>query len=194
MEPVSTLIIASFVAVTATARPRWDPPRVMGKEPDSITLVETPPQIIRTLTAPARLPSTLVTETVPPDEIPFYSLKEILIKEINAYKPDYPGSDPGIVSNIDDIETALSFIQKLPSGIALPVLMRSDDGQIGMYWDNDNAYIDINIDPGSTLSLFSRARSTGKETFIDNIPISAIDAHWAFEHLGLLTKPHTLAA
>jgi hypothetical protein len=198
MEPVSTLIAITSIAVGATARPRWEPPRIEVKLLPKTAFVDLQPAPTRFLIAPAardsgNLPIVMTSPRAAASH-PFITLKDRLIAEVQAFHPAHPGSDPGIVSDIDDIFTAAEFLTRLPAGIPLPTLMRTDDGQIGMYWDIDDIYMDINIDPGRRLSLFSKVRSEAREIFIDAIPLDAIDANWAFEHIGMLTNPRMLAA
>jgi len=134
------------------------------------------------LVAPAMLP------------LVFTSLKEALFAELESYAPGHPAGDPGIASSVDDIAAAISLIRALPSGIPLPVLMRNDEGRLGMYWDNDDVYVDIDIDGGGTLSLFSRMRSSGAEQFLRGVAVDQVDAAWAYLHLGALAGQYAAAA
>jgi hypothetical protein len=185
MEPVSTLLVLTSVAVAATSRPRWEAPKIEAKTHLRTIIVN--PQNAPTHVLGARSASAV-------NPLAFPTLKDRLLKELESFVPGNPGSDPGITSVVDDISTASEFLKRLPAGIPLPTLMRSDDGQIGMYWDSEDAYLDINIDSGRTLSLFSRLRSENKETFIDSIPIAAITPRWAFENLAMLSNSHAIAA
>lgn len=184
MDPVSTFfLIASFTAGTATtARPRWEAPKIEAKSPHTPLVLRMP------------VPTSILVAPTAAKPQPFATLKDRLLVELQSFVPGHPKGDPGIVSNEDDIRTASDFIKILPGGIPLPTLMRNDDGHIGMYWDNDDAYIDINIDHGSTLSLFSRIRSTGEETFIPSIPLASTTPDWAFENLAALVHKHAVAA
>lgn len=198
MEPVTFIALAS-IAVAATARPRWDPPRVMGDElPPTLVIEPLPAPTNMLVAATARtIYSPFVSKLHAPVASPqpqFLSLKDRLLNELAMFQPGYPGGDPGIVSEAEDVRTASMFLKTFPAGVPLPVLMRSDDGQIGMYWDIDDIYIDINIDPASTLSMFSRVRSTGVEHFIEEISLNTVTADWISENIGsLILSRRTIA-
>lgn len=182
MEPVTLFVIASFTAnAAATSRAPWSAPRIEKKNPRA-TLVLSIPAPTNLLVAPAAAPTAFVT------------LKDRLLKELEQFSPNAANSDPGLISSTEDISAAAEILRILPAGLPLPTLMRNDDGQIGMYWDNDQAYADINIEPGRTLSLFSRSRLSGKETFIDTISLASFTPSWAFENLSLLIGDNLAAA
>lgn len=200
MEPVSTLIaITSLAAAAATSRQRWEPPRIESQDYSNTVLVNSravPTDILVVPTAVTKNALLIGSRGVsaPKSAPQFLSLKDRLLDELKLYDPKNPAADQSIVSSVEDVHTASEFLRKLPAGIPLPTLMRSDDGQIGMYWDSKDVYIDINIEPAQTLSMFTRMRSVGAENFIDGIPLGAIDASWAFNHLGALTLPSAIAA
>lgn len=186
MEPLTTISFIAYCAVGAavTSRNILEAPRIEEKSP-------TPNMIIKSRPAPSNI---LVANAMPLKALPFLTLKDKIITELETFTPGHPGGDPGIVSKTDDIATAKEFIQVLPAGIPLPTLMRTDDGQIGMYWDIDDVYVDINIDPGRTISVFSRIRSQGKDSILDAVPIQAVTPLWALENMAVLADSHALAA
>jgi hypothetical protein len=182
MEPVTLFVLASLTAgAAATARTPWNAPRIEEKKSE-ISLVQAIPAPTNFLVAPALSAAPLMT------------LKDRLLKEVEQFSPTAPHSDPAIISHLDDIAAAKTILKALPAGLPLPTLMRNDDGQIGMYWDSDDAYADINIEPGQSFSFFSRSRSSGQERFIDSIPANTFTSEWAFHNLGLLVEEHLAAA
>jgi len=120
--------------------------------------------------------------------------KTALFDKLISFHPEYFGGDPGITSKVDHIITAVEFIAAIPAYIPNPILMRNDEGQIGMYWDNDDAYVDISIDEDSSISLFSKVRSTDAEKFISNVNIAEIDNEWMLNNLGSLLIQYVRAA
>lgn len=122
------------------------------------------------------------------------SPKESIFNELLSYAPGNANCGNEVTTNTKHIITAMIFIEDLPLDIPLPTPMRNDQGDIGMYWDNDDAYIDINIDGENALSIYTRIRSTGEEKFIDNIALESINSNWAYEHLSAIAAPIAIAA
>lgn len=175
MEPVSTIVlVASMFAGAASTRSSWDVPLIGMPVPAYIA-----EPLIKTSTAQTVSP----TET---SSAQVQSGKEILYRQLATYLPGHKAADPTIISKSEDIFVALQFIRMLPSYVTLPTLMRNEDGEIGMYWDDNDVYVDINIDENSTLSLYSRIRSSGAETFIDEVHVDELTAQWAQENIERL--------
>lgn len=188
MEPVSTmLLVASFLASPAiTKLPRWDAP----KEERSPYL--SPTALPKYLENYSRLSSTqqLVAPNIGLASL--LTLKDEMYAELNMYRPS--GSTSSIASTDDNVDGAIKFIEALPVGIPLPTLMRSDECEIGFFWDNEVAYVDINIEADGKMSLFSRIRSSDKETFIEDIKIEEIDFIWAYKNLPVLSSSNYVLA
>ena len=215
MEPittVSTLVLAaSMIAAPKTIKPQVNKPGVVSVlDWDGISGTIYLEQDVNTheYFMPSILPSspTILTESskpispkpIPsvstdPDESAIVSLKERLYTELIAYLPEHPRGDSSIISSEEDVVTAIRLIRSLPAGIPLPSLMRNDDGEIGMYWDDGDVYLDINIEPAGIFSMYSRIRTTGGEGFIDGINIDEIDRKWVLENLSVLKRESMVA-
>lgn len=169
-------LVASVTAGTeVTARPLWEAPKIETKSANMAFELDMPV-------------ATSILIATPVNGLPFTTPKDRVIQTLESYAPGHPAGDPSISSKLEDIATAIAVIQTLPSGIPIPTVMRNDDGEIGMFWDNNDAYVDINIDSDGSLSLFSRVRSTGKEDFFCNINVDDVNADWAHKHLAALSQ------
>lgn len=179
MDPVTLLVFTSLTASAAvTARSPWSAPRIEEKTP-GLVIFQSIPAPTNLLVAPAVVAAPLVT------------LKDRLLTEIQQFS--LGAADP-VVSTHEDIATAEAILKALPAGLPLPVLMRNDNGQIGMYWDSEGAYADINIEPGHIFSFFSRSRVSGQERFIDALQVTAFTSAWAFDNLSVLVDGQLAAA
>lgn len=169
MRTVSTLALATTMvfsaATSSTAAPAWTAPcgRVAGEAHSD----GTSGQLIR--------PPVSASEAL-------LEAKQSLYRELITYLPGHPEGDPGIISSETDVVTAFKIIRAIPQEFALPTLMRTDEGEIGMYWDDKDLYVDINIEPDGTFSLFSRRRSTKEEIFTDSIETLELTHAW-FAHV-----------
>jgi hypothetical protein len=64
------------------------------------------------------------------------------------------------------LEHAEHMIAILPSGIPAPRPMIGADGRVGLYWDRDTSFADIEIEPNGSFSLFTRWKvGTREETY-----------------------------
>lgn len=163
MKP-TTLIELCAVASIATASPAWgchEPPvypsHIVFDKIDSNIIVDERPE----------------TEIVPigfSDSI--YSGYDLLKMDLKAYlslEDGWDNQDSKAVL-VETINTAIQFVDKLPSGIPLPKPMLSNNGEIGLYWDIGDIYADVSFEEGNSLSIFLRDRSDEEhETFVEFI-------------------------
>lgn len=194
MEPLSTLmLVASFlVAPAATSRPRWE----KNHDERNVIMPVVPPTTLDTgsefstqrLVLGASIGQELTGFQAFPDR------KNSLYERLAAFRPSDDQKIHTVLSKEVDINNAVYFVEMLPSGIPLPTLMRSDEGEIGLYWDTNEAYIDVNFDQDGTLSLYSRSREDGQEVFVENINITDLDATWAYETLSALATKYSMEA
>jgi len=174
---LSTILLASVVVCSgATAKPAWTPPKF---EPRQSNFSEP----TKTMAAETNMPI-----VKPIGDVAFLSPKNRAIRTLQSYHPENPLGDISINTNPDHIEIAQSIIQALPSGFPIPWVNRNDDGEVGLYWDDDNAYADIDIDGEGGISFYSKLRSTGDENFVDEIALEEFDQRWISDHLSLLLK------
>lgn len=109
--------------------------------------------------------------------------QERAIDRLNSYLPTNPLGDISIRSNPDHVATAIAFINFLPPEISVPSIMRTEEGDIGMYWDIDDAYADIRVEVDGSLSLFCHVRSLDVDTYLNDISITQLTHDWARLHL-----------
>lgn len=82
---------------------------------------------------------------------------------------DGEDSEPAHSTHID---AAIAILRLLPAGIPLPKPMLSSDGEVGLYWKNNNFLADAVIEDEKHFSLFIRSLKSGnKEVFIPSIAI-----------------------
>jgi hypothetical protein len=78
------------------------------------------------------------------------------------------------------INLATLFINALPRDVSLPKAMLSSSGEIGLYWDTSDIYIDLEFSSDTTFSAYFRDRHTGVERFVDNLSMSDSDLDLIF--------------
>lgn len=172
---LSTLLFASAMSCAATAKPLWNPPRIEPKQ----SIYSDPAEL-------AANAETNIGIVEPIGSAAFISPKERALRTLWSYDPSNPLGDTTIVTNVGHIQLAEQIIQSLPAGFPIPWMNRNDDGEVGLYWDDDDAYADIDIDSDGVISFYSKLRSTGEEQFLPEISIDEFNPAWAHEHLALL--------
>jgi hypothetical protein len=108
----------------------------------------------------------------------------------------YNDLPPDPISRVD-VLSAYRFIRTIVElGVSFPSLMFGDDGSVGMYWDNDIQYADVEIESNNTLinfqydfiiSLFSRDRADGHENYIE-FKIDEVNKEWVEKNLSAFMK------
>ena len=177
------VLLSAMTNPAATAAPLWNPPKIEPKrifaEPLDIT---------------ASIAETNIGIAAPVGDATFIAPKERALRALQLYHPDNPLGDTSIVTNPLHIEVAKGIIHSLPAGFPIPWVNRNDDGEVGLYWDDDDAYADIDIDADGQISFYSKLRSTGEEQFIAGIALADFTPDWAGQHLELLTRKTSRAA
>lgn len=108
----------------------------------------------------------------------------------------YNDLPPDPISRVD-VFSAYKFIRTIAKlGVDLPSLMFGDDGSVGMYWDNDIQYADVEIESTNvligyeydfTISLFSRDRVGKHENYIE-FKIDEVNKEWVEKNLSAFMK------
>lgn len=173
MEPVSTLMLAASISLgaAATQRPKWEDTIAPATPPTTIVHPVEKRTIVRAIAPQTK------------KDVVASSPKERLFAQLLSYIPvgtEDPEVEP--VSDLEHILVANQFLRELPGSIPLPTLMRNDDGRIGMFWDNDDTYIDLDVESNSTFSLYTRVRSTGERKLIENIDINTLSSAWYLDN------------
>jgi hypothetical protein len=180
---LSTVLMAASAmgASAATASPRWEPPKierkpVFGKPFEYAIAV------------------TNIAIAAPVGNTAFVSPKDRTLQVLRSYHPENPKGDSSITTNPEHIALAERIVNSLPAGYPIPWANRNDDGEVGLYWDDNDAYADIDIDAEGSISFFSKLRSTGEEDFVSDIDIFDLNRDWANKHLSLLLRKMPRAA
>lgn len=85
----------------------------------------------------------------------------------------------------EDVLTAYAFIKKIVTEFRVkpPTLMFGDDGSVGMYWDDDVFYVDVEVERGSdVMTIYTRVRGGGVQHF-STFKIGSVDQIWVGHHL-----------
>jgi len=70
------------------------------------------------------------------------------------------------------IDKMISAIKSIPSGIPTPKPMLSDSGELGLYWDVDQVFADLELESNGQFSFFIRKKGEeATEKFIDGIDV-----------------------
>ena len=100
-----------------------------------------------------------------------------IFKELNSYKdlkPNWDGYN-GKKPSDEIINTAKKFLEKLQnSQISSPEIMLSGSGEIAIYWENRDNYIEVNFDTQEQFSFFYKIDDEiyGEDDIkVDNLPI-----------------------
>lgn len=93
----------------------------------------------------------------------------------------------------EDVLAAYAFIKKIVTEFRVkpPTLMFGDDGSVGMYWDDDVYYVDVEVERGvGILTIYTRTRTvTTAQRFLTAQRFSTfktedIDQKWVDVHLS----------
>ena len=92
-----------------------------------------------------------------------------IINSYQSYPLNWDGYD-GIPPSAETISDVLSFIEKLPYGVIEPRPGVSGDGEVSLFWENDEIYIDIGFLGDGTYVFYARD-SQDIEYFNDSIDL-----------------------
>lgn len=89
----------------------------------------------------------------------------------------------------EDILTAQGLLLWIPAGLPLPKAMIASSGSIGLYWNTELAFADIEIEGNGRFSLFTRQKTGAQEeTFHDDESTNALTPAWLAERLAILAS------
>lgn len=101
------------------------------------------------------------------------ALNEPVFTELLGYKSFVDGWDGegSVAPSSQDVHEAIAFVEMLRPYLPLPGAMLSSEGQVGLYWNTPNAYVDINFEDNGTISIYARNRETqpNVEHFTENL-------------------------
>jgi hypothetical protein len=183
MEPITSSLLATYVfAASMTGTLKGRPDGTQKSEGTFSSIIDIRPEIQRTT------PSGISMLEFNAPTLP--GPKSALLSKLLKFMPAEYGGMQGLSTKIEDVVLAMNLVSTLPNYIPLPQLMCSEEGQIGMYWDIDDVYADLNIETDGTMSVYTRVRSTDVETYHEDVT----DAKAVYEHLNPLTRLYALAA
>lgn len=178
--PIYLASLAFGVNAPATAAPVWG----LGEAPqiskvDSVTTV-------------LNIGQKAVSEAAVLYESPLYfasSKQNVTKDELRSYgqlTADWDGFG-AVAPQQDHIVQAMKIVDHLPPGFAVPKPMLSSAGEIGLYWDEKQAYADISIEENGLAAVFLKTKGANKnEEFWDGLSIDVLSAEWFVEHLPSL--------
>lgn len=189
MDPISTMaLVAAFMLPPVPTRfPAWATRSLSGsidptRAPESTESLISPAFSMATsekIASPGMLGHTQSSDKL-----------QWLRAELDVYSDLKDGWDgPGSFGpNQDDIDCAKLVLAKLPGGLPLPKAMIASSGNVGLYWNTDLAFADIEIEGGGSLSLFARRKSgTQDEIFHDDVTVNTLTSMWLLKELVMLT-------
>ena len=132
-------------------------------------LLLTPLPNIPTNATPSFTINTHYAQTGQQNEIDFGRSNADIVNSYQSYPLNWDGYD-GIPPSDETISDALSFIEKLPYGVIEPRPGVSGDGEVSLFWENDDIYIDIGFLGDGTYVLYARD-SQDIEYFKDSIDL-----------------------
>ncbi|HZZ05901.1 hypothetical protein [Paraburkholderia sp.] len=106
--------------------------------------------------------------------------------EISSYsslQDDWDGNG-GTPPDSGHVRDAIAFLDRLPSGIAIPTPMIGSSGDIGLYWDLTSFYADVAFEGSGALSLFVKNKQTREEKFAAVDDLHGLSQDWFFQMLG----------
>ena len=87
----------------------------------------------------------------------------------------------------EDVLAAYAFIKKIVTEFRVkpPTLMFGDDGSVGMYWDDDEYYVDVEVERGvGILTIYTRGRTVTTAQRFSTFKTEDIDQKWVDVHLS----------
>ena len=132
-------------------------------------LLVTPLPNIPTNSTPSYTINTHYAKTGQLNETDFGRSNADIVNSYKSYPLNWDGYD-GIPPSAETISNALSFLEKLPYGVIEPRPGVSGDGEISLFWENDEIYIDIGFSGDGTYVLYARD-SQDIEYFKDSIDL-----------------------
>lgn len=109
-----------------------------------------------------------------------------LLERLGSWKslPDGWDGELSIAPINGALNLAALFIDALPRDVSLPKAMLSSSGEIGLYWDTTETYIDLEFGSDTHFSAYFRDRVTGKERFVENLSMRSDDLEQFYKDIG----------
>lgn len=108
--------------------------------------------------------------------------------EFERYAELDPGWDGenGTTPTTEAVKCAQSFLKALGEWCPVPSTMLGANGRVGFYWNCDQGYLDIEVEPDGTCSLYLRSKvGSGRDNLYPSLTVaetvalySAYVQHW----------------
>lgn len=82
------------------------------------------------------------------------------------------------------IDLAAELINALPQDVSLPKPMLSSSGEVGLYWDMSEKYVDVEFGADSHFSAYFRNKNTGEEQLVENLSLNEAGLNSFFAAIG----------
>lgn len=90
----------------------------------------------------------------------FVDNRALLIDELWGYEcleAGWDGASTDLAPSREAIKEAILFVESLPPFVALPVPMVSNDGEVGLFWQDDEFYLDVGFRGVGECSFYGKA-------------------------------------
>lgn len=184
MEPLSTVILlASFAGLPATTSRNI----LTEKRERAYSQIATLPQGF-VLTSPGFASAGLSLERSKAGKLSHMSNVAITLAGYENLEDGWDG-EGSVKPESESIKQAITFVSSIPSAIPLPKAMLSSDGQIGLYWDTEDKYADINFDADGSISLYVRDETGAnmRESYVAGANPAYLDNAWLTPLLDLFS-------
>lgn len=94
------------------------------------------------------------------------------IESFRRYPKNWDGYN-GIAAPADAVNDALLFLEKLPFGVSEPRPGLSGDGEIGLFWETDEVFVDIGFVGNGKYTFYAKDEE-GVEYIMDEADISNV--------------------
>lgn len=119
-----------------------------------------------------------------------------LLELIGSYEllPVGWDGEAGLPASKQQIAAAKAFLDKLPAGIPLPSPQIAPTGAVGLYWDVNGVYADLEFNGDDSLDLYIRPSPDADSMFLEGVKIADVSEAWCWENLGYLSRDPFRAA
>ena len=191
MEPISTaiLVAAFMMPLVPTRLSTWAPTRSIqstfdqSEETVSTALLVSP--VANSSTSERFASPGWTGNSQSSDKLQW------LAEELELYgdlKDGWNGPD-SFGPKSEDIATAHALLSRIPAGFPLPKAMVASSGSIGLYWNTELAFADIEIESKGRFSLFTRQKiGAQEETFHDDESTNTLTSAWLAKRLAILAS------
>lgn len=169
VDPATAFVTYGMAAAIATARPRWDVVSPSNLESVVCDTARTYPKA--NFQSPTHL-----------------TMNDALQRELNRYSALADGWDGEGSRRADPLVVGLAgrIIEQMREGLK-PSPMLAHDGTLGLYWDTELAYAELEFTSAESVSLYLRNRiNASDERYLEEQPVETLTPEWLTDFLAPL--------